>query len=218
MLNLVEMTNSFQVFGRVVRMEVWHKFTKMYAWFDTSELERVKSWPNMWYASPAKAPVDKFYVNTKRWNPATKKSCTVMLHRFLLGLTDPKVEGRHKDNDGLNNRLENLERLSHKANVREAHGGRARDWQALDVAHLEAKLYRKERRCARLVQERFKLTRQTVWKIRLGLTRANAGAMEAYAALVAEAGTETLARLQERLPRAGKFGIGKAGPLTAGWK
>lgn len=31
-----------------------------------------------------------------------------LMHRFILGLTDPKIEGDHRDGDGLNNQRYNL--------------------------------------------------------------------------------------------------------------
>src|ERR1700678_3168581 len=92
-----------------------------------------------WYAHPAKAPKGKFYVWGKEWvqihpDLPLRKSVTRMLHRVLMG--DPRnksgkaIEIHHIDNDGLNNRRENMERKSHKGNLR-AHWPE-RNWVAYD--------------------------------------------------------------------------------------
>ena len=43
------------------------------------------------------------------------KQRTVLMHRVLLGLTDPKVQGDHEDGNGLNNQHHNL-RITAKQN------------------------------------------------------------------------------------------------------
>ena len=37
---------------------------------------------------------------------------TIRKHRIVLGLTDPKIYGHHKDGNGLNNAPENLEAMT----------------------------------------------------------------------------------------------------------
>jgi hypothetical protein len=39
-----------------------------------------------------------------------------LMHRFILGLTDPKLQGDHKDGDGLNNQKYNLRIATHAQN------------------------------------------------------------------------------------------------------
>ena len=41
---------------------------------------------------------------------------TAYLHRFILGITDPRVHVDHRDHDGLNNRRSNLRVCSHSEN------------------------------------------------------------------------------------------------------
>lgn len=70
-----------------------------------------------------------------RWHSHTKKGARViyaaqtiyrpgqhpqlvLMHRKLLGLTDPKILGDHRDGDGLNNRRGNLRVRDHTGNVR----------------------------------------------------------------------------------------------------
>ena len=43
---------------------------------------------------------------------------TVMMHRLLLGLTDPNIQADHRDRNGLNNRRENLRACSNGENKR----------------------------------------------------------------------------------------------------
>src|SRR5205807_5208763 len=46
------------------------------------------------------------------------KQRDVRMHRFLLGLTDPKIHGEHKDGDGLNNQRSNLRHATNSQNAR----------------------------------------------------------------------------------------------------
>lgn len=36
------------------------------------------------------------------------KTTTIIMHRLILGLTDPKIYGEHRNGDGLNNQRHNL--------------------------------------------------------------------------------------------------------------
>lgn len=67
-------------------------------------------------------------VNARKWHALVGKSRAVyaertvrgedgkqshlLMHRFILGITDPKVEVDHRDHDGLNNRRGNLRACS----------------------------------------------------------------------------------------------------------
>ena len=46
------------------------------------------------------------------------KDTTVYLHRFILGVTDPRVHIDHRDHDGLNNQRHNLRACTHAQNHR----------------------------------------------------------------------------------------------------
>lgn len=57
-----------------------------------------------------------FYAVRRTWNPLTKRNSYVLMHRLILGLTNPKIEGEHRDLDGLNNRRSNLRACTHQQN------------------------------------------------------------------------------------------------------
>jgi hypothetical protein len=206
------MTNPFEVYGRVVRMEVWHRSRQLFCWFDTADLQLAQSYSGLWYANPARAPSGKYYVMAKFWDPAKKQSKSTMFHRVILGLTDPEIEGHHKDNDGLNNRRDNLVAVSHKVNMRERSPNR--DWQWLDAARDQAAIYRAERIIATAIQKQFELTRAALWKIRVGHTKGSCAA-RAYRDAIDAEHLQTLAQLQESRPKSGKWGISTSGMLRA---
>lgn len=209
----VHMTNPYEVFGRVVHMEVWYRTQQLFCWFDTTDLPLVQSYPNLWYANPARAPKGKFYVQGKHWDSTTQNTKAVSLHRNILGLTDPDIEGHHKDNDGLNNRRENLAAVTHKVNMREQSPNR--DWKWLDAARDQAAIYRAERRIAEAIQKQFDLTRQGIYKIRLRTTPGRSKAARAYWDAIEAENLQTLAKLQESRPKSGKWGIATSGSMHA---
>lgn len=60
---------------------------------------------------------DAGHVTSQRWSPAVRKNGTlvyaesgkrVLMHRFILGISDPKVHVDHVNHDGLDNRRSNL--------------------------------------------------------------------------------------------------------------
>lgn len=65
---------------------------------------RAKRNGNTWYAARS----------SKR--DANNKQKTINMHRQILGITDPKIFGEHKDGDGLNNQRYNLREATNKEN------------------------------------------------------------------------------------------------------
>ena len=54
-----------------------------------------------------------------RWPLGDRKNRrAVLMHRQILGLTNPKIEGDHVDGDGLNNQSSNLRVATHCQNIR----------------------------------------------------------------------------------------------------
>lgn len=81
-----------------------------FAIVDAEDYERVSAFK--WYA-------DK---NDNNWYAQrsvaiNSKHTTVMMHRFILGLTDPTIRFDHKDRNGLNNSRSNLRPCSKAQNL-----------------------------------------------------------------------------------------------------
>lgn len=134
---------------------------------DAADLPVVQSVTGTWYAQRVRGTAGKWYAIAKTWIPGTGAR-TVLMHRLIMGLTDPLIEGDHKDNDGLNNQRYNLRECSHIENMRFRQPDR--DWAALDLARCLADEYRIERGIAAAVQVRFDLCRQQLFHIRTGKT------------------------------------------------
>jgi hypothetical protein len=76
-----------------------------FALIDTEDYDRVI--PHTWYLHGGKYAV--FH---------TRKLGMVLLHRFILGITDPLIEVDHRDLDGLNCCKDNLRIATHQENQR----------------------------------------------------------------------------------------------------
>src|SRR5579863_391077 len=160
------MRNVWYGEGNEVRIFMYRKGVEFTAWIDISDLETVDNVSTTWYPHPATAPEGKFYVVGKVWDAAAGRSRTTMLHRVIMGVTDPLVEVHHRDNDGLNNRRSNLWTMMHRENLRERFPGR--DWAAFDAKRRYDQLYRTERRIANGLAAKYGVTRQYLWMIRMG--------------------------------------------------
>lgn len=66
-----------------------------------------------WYADKK---THTYYANTHLY--INKKDTVISMHRMILGLTDPKTQGDHKDKNGLNNQKYNLRICSCAQNQR----------------------------------------------------------------------------------------------------
>lgn len=78
---------------------------------DAADYEFLKQWKWSAYKDG-----NNFYaVRTER--KENGKQASIKMHRVILGLTDPKTEGEHKDGDGLNNRRNNLRISNHAENI-----------------------------------------------------------------------------------------------------
>lgn len=54
---------------------------------------------------------------TQWYGIATISSCNVYLHRFIMGVTNPKIQVDHRDGDGLNCLRTNLRTATHQQNM-----------------------------------------------------------------------------------------------------
>lgn len=188
------MRNKFEIVGQHVAISIRYKSTNLVSWIDLSDLDLVMKYPVTWYANPAKPPLrktaGKFYVTAKLYSGDSKKLSTILLHRILLG--SPNCDVNHKDNDGLNNRRDNLNALSHQENSR--WGKIHRDWTEYDKNKALSVEYRSEREIAKTICEQFGMTRQAIYYIRVGKVQTSEAAA-AYRIQIALAGIKTLAEL-----------------------
>ena len=171
--------------------------------FDQVDMELIsQATGGQWYAAPAKAPRGKYYAQCK------SSGKTILMHRVILNLTDPLIEGHHIDNNGLNNKRANLEKRSHRDNIRARWPDK--DWSAIDILRSTADEYREERLIAARVRSAHSMTRQGIWKIRIGTVRESPAALE-YRRECDQRGMRTLSALHQAYPRAGKFGLAPRG-------
>ena len=83
------------------------KLTKgYYAFVDNGDYARVSQFK--WYAVVASRTYGSMYAYNRNAGA---------MHRFILGVTDPKVEVDHKDHNGLNCRQRNLRLVTHVQNM-----------------------------------------------------------------------------------------------------
>jgi len=80
---------------------------------DPEDLEKVSAYN--WYAS--------FWVGGKTFYAANRSGIkgdksTIKMHRFVLGVTDPKIDVDHINHDTLDNRKSNLRSCTHEENNR----------------------------------------------------------------------------------------------------
>ena len=165
---------------RSITIKVWDAREKFLrdCLIDAADLALVSEVNGLWVAHRARGKAQKWYVQTKTWTEFGAR--TVMMHRLILGLTDPEIEADHRDNDGLNNQRYNLRRCTHLENIRFRQP--EKDWVEYDRRNEFAAEYRIERGIARGVAEMFGLTRAALFAIRTGRTVGSPAAVEYRAA------------------------------------
>lgn len=157
------MRNHYEVDPTAGCVRIWcyHKTDLHIALVDESDLPRLLNFRCTWYASPARAPLGKYYVFAKRWNPETHRNHTVSLHRFIMEPAED-LTVHHIDNDGLDNRRVNLDTMSLKLNHRQRQP--EKDWEEHDLKESATAGWRETNRKLREIRERFGYSRQHVWK------------------------------------------------------
>jgi hypothetical protein len=156
------MKNGYRLIDeKTVAMTVSWKDQILECIFDRADLSLVGSADARWRAQPAKAPEGKFYVFAKVPS-ANGRRMTLGIHQWIMG-SNGDMDIHHKDNDGLNNRRENLEFVSHRYNQQQmCTDGKLAYLMARDDHRDETRAHRW---AARQTQKETGLTRQAVWKM-----------------------------------------------------
>jgi uncharacterized protein (UPF0248 family) len=84
----------------------------LFATIDDEDYERVSK-----FKWSAKKDKNKYYALRKDRNPETGFRKTVMLHRFIMEVTETKIHVDHRDGDGLMNTRGNLRLCSNQQNA-----------------------------------------------------------------------------------------------------
>jgi hypothetical protein len=78
---------------------------------DDTDYEWLNQW--RWYARKNN---NAWYASRHSARDENNKQSTILMHRVILGVTDPKVQIDHDDTNGLNNQRYNLREASHSQN------------------------------------------------------------------------------------------------------
>ena len=93
----------------------------LYAIVDAKDYKHCMAGGSQWFAwaryrkNASGNPVRTYYVMRNVEKPDGTRT-TQLMHRFILGLTDSRIQADHKDGDGLNNRRNNLRRSTNSQN------------------------------------------------------------------------------------------------------
>lgn len=106
--------NKYEIRGKDVVIFLNRRSGTVEAYTSKCYLEKLKAYPGKWrYSWNGKSPTP--YVLGSYSDNGKRKD--ILLHRYLLGITDPHIDVDHKDHNGLNNRRNNLRALKHSHNV-----------------------------------------------------------------------------------------------------
>jgi hypothetical protein len=114
------MKNEFQVVWResgVDFVKVWlvHKSQRLFASIDYADLDKIRAFPGSWVVK-WNPTARTFYARANDYGSKGRKRKGVYMHRFLLGVTDPKKQVDHDNHDGLDNRRCNLKVVNRSGN------------------------------------------------------------------------------------------------------
>lgn len=115
------MKNRYDILGDTSIVYCNHKGKEIPVQIDTSDLELVMSFRNMWCVTSSKQG-RKQYVKGYYVPESGGPRQGIFLHRFILQCSDD-LHVDHVDNDGLNNRRFNLRAVTHAENLQN-YGGR----------------------------------------------------------------------------------------------
>lgn len=73
-------------------------------------------WLNQWKWHVYGRGRTKYAVRNSKRDKETGRQSAIIMHRLILGITDPKIHGDHEDGNGLNNQRHNLRESSPSQN------------------------------------------------------------------------------------------------------
>lgn len=88
-----------------------------YAMVDDEDYDFLSQWK--WHCSNERGR--KYACRRQYRKDGSRRSKILKMHRVILGLTNPKKLGDHKDGNGLNNQRNNIRKATHKQNLRNRH-------------------------------------------------------------------------------------------------
>jgi hypothetical protein len=111
-----ELKNRYTIHGNRVHIYLDSRDGAEYvAVISKRDLEKADSFPSKWYRHHSTKSRTWYVIGNYRDEYGNKKQHK--LHRFLLGVTDPKIEVDHRNHQGLINTRENLRIVSHHENM-----------------------------------------------------------------------------------------------------
>lgn len=192
------MRNKWERRGDSIVIQVFDYREQMFreCFIDEADMKLVER-VGTWCAHRVRGKALKWYAIGKLWSKEDRRPCTVLMHRFVLGLTDPEVEADHRDNNGLNNRRLNLRACTHQENIRFKQP--EKDWARYDRIQRVVAMYRLERSIAKEISGRFGIKREAMYKMRNGHMATTPAAL-AYALACAAAECPTYISLKLEYP------------------
>lgn len=118
------MKNKYKIVGDIVEIYVTHKGSTIKTITDLTDIEKVKSFPNKWYAK--KCGNNIYVVGHKKKNGKTE---VTYLHRLIVGASpnDGYVTD-HINRNTLDNRKSNLRKVTRAENAQNRVGVEGVDW------------------------------------------------------------------------------------------
>ena len=116
-----------------------------------------------WYGNRSKSVRRNYYVTGKLYNQWTRKTRTVLLHRILMVDEHSPMDVHHLNNDGLDNRRQNLAVVTHRDNMRAQWPHQ--QWIEWDKAEEASRIRSRELEAMRMARKELKVSRQYVWRM-----------------------------------------------------
>ena len=160
------MRNKYTVVNNVARIKISASDSTdvLLCLVDVTDLVKLQSCGvGTWYGNRSKSKRRNYYVTGKLYNQWTRKSRTVLLHRILMVDEHSPMDVHHMNNDGLDNRRQNLAVITHRDNVRAQWPHQ--QWIEWDKAEEASCIRSRELEAMRMTRKQLNVTRCWVWKM-----------------------------------------------------